>query len=54
MEAVKRIGFSKSTFYLKINISEKHLKLEKSSLSLSFFKTYLKTYLKKERGSEFK
>ena len=59
MGMVKELGVSKSTIYFKINlikILDKHTKLNKSSLSLNFFKDYAKTTKEicKESRSQFK
>ena len=59
MGMVKELGVGKSTIYFKINlikILDKHTKLNKSSLSLNFFKDYAKTTKEicKESGSQFK
>ena len=49
MEMIKELGISKSTIYFisnLIKILEKYPKLEKSSLSLHFFKIGLPTLFK--------
>ena len=59
VEMLQEIDISKLTVYFKVKlvkILEKYPKLKKSSLSLNFFKNYLKTIKEvfKESGNEFK
>ena len=58
MQMVKKLKIHKNTIFFKINLVkliEKHLKLMKSSVTLTFLKNYFK-YIKqicKENSSEF-
>ena len=58
LEMLKKIEFSKSIIYFKLkvaNILDRYPKLKKSSMSLNFFKDYLKTIKEicKEIDNEF-